>query len=316
MLKKRIYTVVALLLLSVALFSASFDGRYAEVVSRVGIENKLAVYFVDLDVPEGSKDKSGDAQIIISPDNKVILLDCGHPDSYKNTMAVLDTLGITTIDMFINSHPHIDHLGAFPFIADKYEIKEVVRSEVEYPSSSYYRAFLESIEKHKIKDTIVKTGDLIEFGSKVKIEVLNPDTPIVYPDNYPKGSTQFLNNNSLALKFIYGDTVYLTCGDLYLNGEKDVLEKYPESLKADLLKANHHLNDTSSQLRWVKATKAQVVVGMNDVIGSMSVYKRYVKYGATVYHTLYNGMIRVVCEDNHNLTVTTQLDSWVEKGGN
>ena len=58
MLKKRIYTVVALLLLSVALFSASFDGRYEQVVSRVGIENKLAVYFVDLDVPEGSKDKS------------------------------------------------------------------------------------------------------------------------------------------------------------------------------------------------------------------------------------------------------------------
>jgi Predicted hydrolase (metallo-beta-lactamase superfamily) len=313
--KKRITVAITLLiLLLLPLFSgASNGGRFQELVNRSGMGDRLAVYFIDLDVPEGSKDKSGDAALLITPEGKVVMIDCGHPDSFKDSKRVLDALGIKTIDVFINSHPHIDHLGAFPQIADRYEVKEVVRSEIVYPSSSYYNNFIKTIKEKGIRDTIVQKGDSFEIGS-LKVEVLSPSSPIKYPDGYPANSTQFINNESLALKISFGDGVYLTCGDLYINGEKSVLADYSDYLKCNLLKANHHLNDTSSQLKWVKATKADVVVGMNDVIGSMTIYKRYVKYGATVYHTLHNGTIRVYMDREGNLEVLPQFDSWVEKG--
>ncbi len=312
MLKKQLTAIFIVLLITCSLFAVNKDGRFNEVVTLD--EGKFNLFYIDLDVPEGSKDKSGDATLMITPDNKVILLDCGHPDSFKDTEIVLDALGIESIDVFINSHPHIDHLGAFPSIAKKYDVKEVIRSSVEYPSSSYYRAFIEAIDKYDIKDTIVKEGDSFSLGSYIDVKVYNPAEPIVYPKDYPSGSTQFLNNNSLALKFTYGDTVYLSCGDLYITGEKDVMKKHSEELDADIIKANHHLVDTSSQNRWVKATTPKVVIAMNDVIGSMSVYKRFVKADATVYHTLYNGVIKVVLDDKKNIDVTTQFDSWVEEG--
>jgi competence protein ComEC len=61
--------------------------------------------------------------------------------------------------------------------------------------------------------------------------------------------------------------------------------------------------------------RPQVVVAMNDVMSSMSVYNNYKKYGATFYHTLYNGLVKVRMDDAHHLVVETQYDSWVEKGG-
>lgn len=309
---KKLCAIFVVLLITFSVFATNKSGRFSQVLTIE--EGYLNLFYIDLDVPEGSKDKSGDATLIITPDDKVVLLDCGHPDSYKDTELVLNTLGIKRIDLFINSHPHIDHLGAFPEIAKKYQVAEVIRSSVDYSQSSYYRAFIDSIKKRGIKDSIVKEGDEFNIGAYVNVKVYNPPAVIEYPDGYPNGSTQFLNNNSLALKFTYGDTVYLSCGDLYLTGEKEIVKKYPGELKADIIKANHHLIDTSNQSRWVKATKPKVVIAMNDTIGSMSVYQRYVKAGATVYHTLHNGVIKVVLDDKQNITVVTQFDSWVEEG--
>ncbi|MFA6845153.1 MAG: MBL fold metallo-hydrolase [Sphaerochaetaceae bacterium] len=287
--------------------------RFSSLCDRSEEKGKVTMYFVDLDVPKGSKDKSGDSTIIISPDGKVMLLDCGHPDAAKDVIKVLQTLDIKKIDIFVNSHPHIDHLGAFPQIAELFDIGEVYRSTVEYKSSVYYRDFVSAIESHKIPVRYIKDGDSFMLGSSVRVDVLGPKAEIVYPSGYPDNSTQFLNDESVVLQLTYGDSKMLFSGDLYRGGEREVLDSHKDILASDVAKANHHGNDTSNQLGWIKAVRPQVVVAMNDTMGSMTVLHNYVKYGATFYHTLYNGLIKVQVDEHHKVNVQTQYDSWVEK---
>jgi len=316
--KRRIlFVFLAILLCLVPLFSEERVDHFAQVVDRSGEKGKLTAYFIDLDVPSDSKDKSGDCTILISPEGKVMMVDCGHPDAGKDVVKVLKALGIDHIDIFVNSHPHIDHLGAFPQIAQVCSIGQVYRSLVEY-DTSYTRNFASTIEKKGIPVQMLAEGDGFLFGENVRVDVLWPEKgPVEYPKNYPgNGATQFLNDHSLALQLTFGESKLLLCGDLYRAGERAVLDGHGAILQSDVAKANHHGNDTSNQRSWIKAVKPQVVVAMNDVMGSMDVYNDFRKYGATFYHTLYNGTIRVRLDEHHHVEVTPQFESWVEKSPN
>lgn len=286
--------------------------NFSKVTDRKNEKGNVTFYFIDLEVPKGTKDKSGDSTLVISPDEKVMLIDCGHPLAGEYVVKTLEALGIKKIDIFVNTHPHIDHLGSFPLIAKTFPIDAVYRSKLEY-DSKYTRAFSDAINTYSIDVKFVEDGDVFYLGDEVKIEVLGPAPEIKYPENYPANATQFVNNNSLTLLFDYGESKALIAGDLYRRGEAEVMDKYGDKLECDLAKANHHGNDTSSQLRWIRATKPKVVVAMHDILGSMTVVENYVKYGATFYHTLYNGLIKVRLDKSHHVNVETQYESWIEK---
>ncbi|MCI6673160.1 MAG: MBL fold metallo-hydrolase [Spirochaetaceae bacterium] len=306
--------VLLLLLLCGALWGATAEvDRYADLTRSSATDGKVVFYFIDLDVPKDSPDKSGDATLVVAPDGATMLIDCGHPASGRDVVDLLHALGLTRIDVFVNSHPHIDHLGAFPEVADAVDIGQVFRTRLEY-HTRYTRAFADTVEKKRIPLGYLADGDAFDLGGQVHVEVLGPAQGDINP---PPGQldTACINNSSMVLRITYGDSVALFAGDLYRSGEQEVLEKHPDKLKADLAKADHHGIDTSNILPWVKAVRPTVVVAMNDVMGSMSVYKSYLKRGATFYHTNFNGLVKVEMGKNHDLAVETQYDSWVEKGG-
>jgi len=99
--------------------------KTSERASAALTSGKLTMYFIDLDVPKDSEDKSGDSMLVVSPDGKTMLIDCGHPDAGKDVVRLLRSLGIDKIDIVVISHPHIDHLGAFPLIARTFPIARV-----------------------------------------------------------------------------------------------------------------------------------------------------------------------------------------------
>lgn len=309
---RRAFLAVLLCLWSVCLL---FGTDFRDLTAKAGRDDRLTFYFIDLDVPDDSPDKSGDATLVVSPEGKTLLIDCGHPDAGKDVLRVLDALGIDHLDYFVNSHPHIDHLGAFPQIADKVGIGQVYRTGLSY-DTQYTRAFAAAIEDKRIPCTILSDGDGFDLDGQVHVEVLAPEEKeFVYPAGYPANSTAFVNDSSLSLKLTYGDSVALFCGDLYRGGERRLLDAHGPELKADLAKANHHGGDTSNQLKWIKAVLPEVVVAMNDRMGSMAVYQSYVKHGATFYHTFYNGLVKVEMDQRHGLSVDTEKTSWVEEGG-
>jgi len=272
---------------------------------------KLSLYFLDLEVGPDATDKSGDATILISPEGKVMLIDCGHPDSAPQVISALKALNITTIDYFIESHPHIDHIGSFPEIANQFTIKQVYRTALTYDTSQYYRNFVQTIETLHIPTTILQEGDFISFGPSITVEIFNPPKTITYPKNYPTSATQFINNQSMAMKFTYGLSTVWFSGDLYLAQERVLINTYGERLQADVAKANHHGSDTSNSSRWIKTIQPKIVVAMHDEVGSMTVYNNYKKNGAEFHLTFNDGNVKVVMDDQKHYQVFDSKDSWM-----
>lgn len=288
--------------------------RYNELMNPSGEEGKLTFYCWDIRVGEDAEDKAGDSTLFISPDGKTLLLDAGHPDCAGQVIEYLKDLGITKLDYFVASHPHIDHIGAFPEIADHFEIGTAYRSHVEYTTKTYQN-YVDALEKHNIPVEYLKAGDEIPFGSQITIKIFNPGEEIDYPKDFPKNSTAFMNNQSLAMKFVYGDSAALFCGDLYSAAERSLIEQYGDQLKADVIKANHHGRDTSNTKKWIETVEPKIAVAMLDQAVSMPVYNNYKKAGAEYYLTYYDGIVKVVMDDQKNYQVTCQHDSWLHEEG-
>jgi competence protein ComEC len=284
--------------------------RYEELLDHSGDEGKLVVYFLDLQVEGAPEEVSGDSSILISPDGKVMLLDAGHTDSSDIVVKVLKDMGIEKIDYLVASHPHIDHIGGVPAVMTEFPVETAYRSYVEYTTQTYQN-YVNVLKEKGTEVVFLKTGDTFSFGDQVQVEVLGPDEEIVYPDGFPDNSTQFLNNNSLLLKFTYGGSTALFGGDLYVSQERDYIDQYGDALKADLAKANHHGKNTSNLKKWIKTVSPQVVVAMGDVMGSMDVYNNYVKEGAEFHLTLYDGIVKVVLDDQGGCEAVDQHDSWM-----
>ncbi len=284
--------------------------RYQEIMDRSGDDGKMIFYFLDLEVGEDAKDKSGDSTVIISPDGKVMLLDAGHTDSGEIVVQALKDLGIEKIDYLVASHPHIDHIGGVPEVMSNFPVGIAYRSCVEYTTQTYHN-YVNALEEGGIEVVYLKTGDEFDFGDQVHVEVLGPGEDIVYPEGFPDNSTQFLNNNSLLLKFTYGEATALFGGDLYVSQERDYIEQYGDELKVDLAKANHHGKDTSNLKKWIKTVSPRVVVAMGDELGSMDVYENYVKQGAEYHHTVNDGVVKVIMDDKGQCQVIDQKDSWM-----
>lgn len=284
--------------------------RYEEIMDRSGDDGKLVMYFLDLEVSPAATDKSGDSTILISPDGKVMLLDAGHPECGPQVLEVLNALGIEKIDYLVASHPHIDHIGGIPEVIANIPIEAAYASYVEYTTQTY-QDYLDAIETCGAELQRLKTGDVIDFGDQVKIEILGPGENIEYPEDFPNNSTQFLNNNSLLMKFVFGESTALFGGDLYIAQERDYIEQYGDALHVDVAKADHHGKDTSNLKKWIKTVSPQVVVAMGDEMGSMDAYNNYVKQGASYHHTLYDGIVKVIVDDKKNCEVIDQKDSWM-----
>lgn len=234
------------------------EDRYAMVFDTAQDAGKLSIRFLWLgpQAPE-AEDKPGDCMILTSPEGEVMVLDAGHPLSESYVTDALDAMGVTRIDYLVASHPHIDHIGSFPALMDRYEIGAVYTSALEYSSSSYYRACMDAIAEKGIEHVILKEGDVLMFGGSVRVDVLNPTAQVQGDASERKKRTEYMNNQSLALKFTYGESTVMLAGDLYVGGEKEIVERWGDTLDCDVMKANHHGANTSSSKAWRDAVSPQ-----------------------------------------------------------
>ena len=279
--------------------------RTAEVFDRSGEAGQLTIRFLWLG-EQVADDKPGDCMILTSPDGKVMVLDCGHPLAADYVTGALDAMGVTRIDYLVISHPHIDHLGGVPSLYARYEIGTVYSSALVYEKSSYYRAYVTATAD--TPHVYLKEGDSFMFGESVRVDVFNPVAEITYPKDYPKGATQFINNQSLALKFTYGESTAMLAGDLYAAGEREVVSRWGDALDCDIMKANHHGASTSSTSVWRKAVSPKITFITCDTIEDLAIAKKYTKDGQRMYHTLIDGCIRVQTPGDGTYTVLTEKD--------
>lgn len=196
-----------------------------------------------------------DATVLVSPTGETMLIDSGdYRDDGAEVLAYLDEQGIDRIDHLVTTHPHADHIGGHEAVIDTYERERGGIGASYDPGVAHttqtYDEYLDAVERHSVDLFEVRAGDSIPF-SGVDVTVLNP------PE---EETTQDLHDNSIALLIEFGETTYLTTGDLEAEVELRLVEEYGEKLDATVYQAGHHGSSTSSSEPFLDAVDPETAI--------------------------------------------------------
>jgi competence protein ComEC len=243
-------------------------------------DGKIHVRFLDVG--------QGDAILIESSDGKRILID-GGPD-----LSVLKRLGETLpffrrrIDIVINTHPDIDHIGGLLSVLSRYRIGLLILPYAE-EQSSLLTALLAIAAEHRVPVRMAGAGETIVMGSGTTLSVLWP------PPGMPTGFPKTGNNHSLVLLLERNGKRALLAGDMEEPVEKTLVSAGAD-LRADLLKIGHHGSRTSSGTGFLLAVKpvaAIISVGKDNTFGHPrpEIIRRLQNLGITIRRTDEEGTI-------------------------
>ncbi len=255
---------------------------------------ELEVYFIDVG--------QGDCIFLRSPNGKTMLIDTGEGAYFEVIERFLADQGVTRLDVVVETHPHSDHMGGMDQVIETYEIGVFYAS----PATSNTAAFenmLDALEKKKIDAVAVYADETptLDWDADVTVRVLSPFRNEEYD----------LNNSSIVLNIIFGNTAVLLTGDADAFAESVMLEKLPASyFGATVLKLGHHGSSTSTSDAFLNAVSPKAIVievGAGNDYGHPheETLNKLEDWGGLVYRTDLNGTICFVL-DGSGYTVKTE----------
>ena len=192
----------------------------------------------------------GDAIFIETPSGKQILIDSGPNKKVLQELAKQMPFYDRSIDILIETHPDLDHIGGFPSVLNSYEVDLVFSSGV-----SCEKAICEELEKdileEGVEEKILTRGDILNLGDGVYLEVLFPDRDAFGFET---------NMASLVMKLVYGENSFLLTGDSPKAIEEYLILLDRENLDIDVLKLGHHGSKTSTSDYFVGITSPEIAV--------------------------------------------------------
>lgn len=249
----------------------------------------LVIHFIDVG--------QADASVVLC-DGKSLMIDGGNSkDSSLIYSYLQNTLELSHLDYMIATHPHEDHVGGLAAALNACTIGEVFSPVLEYKSEAF-SSFLYYVGVQEREIIIPYVGQSFMLGS-AKVQFLSP------VKNYSD-----MNDNSIVVRIVYGNTSFLFTGDAGWDSEHDIVEAGYE-LESTLLKVGHHGSNSSSSyifLREVSPLYAVISVGKRNQYGhpSEDVLSRLRDIGAEVYRTDLQG--DVICVSDGD-----SLSFWTEK---
>ncbi len=206
--------------------------------------------------------------------------------------------GIKKIDYLVLTHAHPDHLNGLKAVSKNFKIREFW--EAFSPSENEDYAELKKILPKSTTTQRLFRGASHQEG-RVIIDVLHPEQKefIVY---------RIRNDDSLVLRITSGQTSFLLSGDIGIQAEKDILEKFSE-IRSQVLKSPHHGSRTSSSEDFLRNIAPRIVVisvGAGNMYGfpDKKVLERYERIGAKVYRTDIHGAVEITLK-GHDISVRT-----------
>ncbi len=154
-----------------------------------------------------------------------------------------------------------------------------------------------------------------EGEKQVTVTVFGPTRGDILTVRNGSTGDEAMNNTSLCLKFAYGESVFLACGDTYMSQERELVAAFAgtDFLQADVVKANHHGNYQSNGQDWIGAVEPKVFIAEIDGTGSGVVSTLVNNAGGVYYTTGFDGAVVVAMEKDGTYTVTTQYDGVLRK---
>ena len=225
------------------------------------IPSNLKIFFIDVG--------QGDSCLIVTPQNKKILIDGGGSENYdvgRNVLVpYLLARRIKCLDYIIISHFDTDHIGGVLTVMEELNVNTVIISKQGENSENFAR-FKKIVNKKHINVKVAKKGDNIKIENNLYFDILWPNSKKLISENA-------LNNNSIVCKLNYRDFSMLFTGDIEEIAEKQILQEYKENLQilnSTVLKVAHHGSKSSSSHDFIDAVKPKVAligVGENNTFG-------------------------------------------------
>ena len=206
-------------------------------------------YITFLDVGQG------DSSLIHLKTNKNVLIDTGgniYYDLSNNIINYLKSEGIKKLDYLILTHGDYDHMGEAINLVNNFKVEKVIFNCGEF---------------NELEQDLIKVLDKKKISYYSCIKELNIDDEKLYFLNNGDYSNE--NDNSSVIYTELNNHKFLFMGDVGVEIEKDLIEKY-NLQNIDVLKVGHHGSKTSSSKNFINEIKHKysiISVGKNNRYG-------------------------------------------------
>ncbi len=201
----------------------------------------------------------GDSTLIRTPEGD-ILIDAGENSAEEDLKAYLDLQGVEVLYYAIFTHPDSDHIGGADMVLAEYEVKNVIKPELE-KDTTVYKRMMDAIAAEGCTVYNALPGETYSLG-EFDMFVFGPD-----PNNKKLDS----NNSSIVIKATWGSTTAMLTGDAEAPAEESILKTFSAAeLGSMLLKMGHHGSKTSSTDAWLAAVNPKIAIiscGLNNKYG-------------------------------------------------
>ncbi|HWV56536.1 MAG TPA: MBL fold metallo-hydrolase [Longimicrobiales bacterium] len=274
------------LLLAVALAVGACAAPRAQVTS--GSPERLRIHFLDVG--------QGDAVLIEAPAGRHVLIDAGPGSAI---VGQLRELGVDTIDLFIATHNHADHIGGAAAVLTAFPVRFFMDNGVPHTTATY-RNMLEAVAARDVP-LLEPEARSITVGDVV-LEILPP----------PGDPALDHNDNSIGVVLAYGEFRATFAGDaedhLWRHWLAEIPEAIPEGVAVH--KASHHGSrngDSREALRRVRPRLVVISAAAENLYGhphaeALALYR---EVGAAVLFTGSVGTVTVEARTDGDFEVRT-----------
>lgn len=205
----------------------------------------------------------GDSAVIQFPEGQVMVVDAGRffgqLDAGRAVVAPwLWNRGIRQIDYLVASHPQVDHIGGFPFLIGRFDVREAWTNGVERDTEIYGR-FQEALSLKGVPDRAVQELPKTQAVGPCRIDLLGPPGPKVVQKPDKALSSQAVNNLSVVLKITCWQYSFLFTGDAQIKALRQ-LARQGRRLGATVLKVPHHGSRSSQEPAFLSAVSPRIAL--------------------------------------------------------
>lgn len=276
----RLLLVIAAVLVVACIISYFATGSIIPNTAPTATDSDPKFHFIDV----GQGDSS-----LVTYNGGAILIDAGPKSSGDSTAEYVWTYA-KTIDYFIITHPHEDHIGGAIDILEKCDVECLIMPE-DVSSEYFYRDTLRTAERLGV-EIITLEGAATYILDGITVEIAD-NSGFEHDD---------LNNASLFVKVTAGSTTCLYTGDAEYEAELYAVRNYGAYyLDCDIFHAGHHGSYTSSSvllLDYVKPDICVISCGRNNDYGHPHgvALERLEKTGALIRRTDLEGTVVITGE--------------------
>lgn len=178
--------------------------------------------------------------IVITTENKTVVIDAGETDDGGKVLNYLNEKGRSVIDLLIITHYDRDHVGGAERLLNFAEVKQVLRPDYTGVREEY-DTFLSTVQALEVEDTALPCG-----GEDVTLTVEDVELTVNSPlkDTYTNDEgIQQDNDFSLVVRMRHGAKVFVFAGDAEDTRLAELIVS-KKNWNADFLKLPYHGNFT------------------------------------------------------------------------